>query len=160
MQLPHNLETQAWPSALVRWLGYGGLVPFVGGALGVGLLNAPHSAIAANALASYGATIGSFLGAIYWGLGMRETAPGSGWAVWGVTPSLVAWVALQLPSSPGMVVLGLLLLTCYAVDRKAYPRYALAHWLPMRLHLTVIASLALFSAALLMAVPSLMRHPT
>jgi hypothetical protein len=65
-----------------------------------------------------------------------------------VFPSLVAWVALLLPLAHGLVTLAMLLGMCLAVDRRSYPAYGLAEWLPMRLHLTLAAVLSQLAGAL------------
>jgi hypothetical protein len=38
--------------------------------------------------------------------------------------------------------LAVILIICYTVDRKAYVEAGLQEWLPMRLHLTVVATLS------------------
>ena len=62
--------------------------------------------VASTALLGYGATIAGFLGAIHWGLVMR---PGAVQALpallWGVTPSLLGWVALLLGPAQGLVLI-------------------------------------------------------
>jgi hypothetical protein len=141
-------------STQVLQLGYAGLLPFVAGALLVWLLREPAGAqaaegqavmahsLVAQALAAYAAVIASFLGGIHWGLALREPAPPLAWLAWGVTPSLLAWVAVLLPPGPGLVLLALLLLACYGVDRRLYPVQGLARWLPLRLRLSAVAAVA------------------
>lgn len=140
------------PVPLPRWaarLGYAGLLPFAGLALASWLAPAAYRTQAAFALLAYGATIASFLGAIHWGLAMRGAlTPQPGPFVWGVFPSLVAWVALLLPLTQGMVTLALLLGICLAVDKRSYPAYGLGEWLGMRLHLTSVAALCLLGGSL------------
>jgi hypothetical protein len=137
---------------LPRWaarLGYAGALPFVALAVAVWWVPGAYRQHAALALLAYGATIASFMGAIHWGLAMRGAlTPQPGPFVWGVFPSLVAWVALLLPVAQGMVTLALLLGMCLAVDRRSYPAYGLAAWLPMRLHLTLAAALSLLAGSL------------
>lgn len=136
------------PSHSAQLLGYSGLIPFVGLALVIWLWPA-HQARAASALLGYGATIASFLGAIHWGLTIRDQqGPSTSWLVWGVIPSLVAWVALMLPAAHGLLLMALLLWACFAVDRRAYPDSGLRAWLPMRLLLTAVASLSCIAGAL------------
>lgn len=140
------------PVPLPRWaarLGYAGLLPFAGLALASWLAPAAYRTQAAFALLAYGATIASFLGAIHWGLAMRGAlTPQPGPFVWGVFPSLVAWVALLLPLTQGLVTLALLLGICLAVDKRSYPAYGLGEWLGMRLHLTLVAALCLLGGSL------------
>ena len=135
--------------SLLPWaarLGYAGLLPFVILAAATWMAPPAYRAQAGHALLAYGATIASFLGAIHWGLAMREPGtPQPGPFVWGVFPSLVAWVALLLPLSQGLVTLALLLGVCLAVDWRSYPTYGLMKWLPMRLHLTLVAGVCLLA---------------
>lgn len=135
------------PTAWVVWLGYGGLIPFVLGAALVWLLPSEARPDAADALLKYAALIASFLGGIHWGLGMRQGAPAPTPFVWGVLPSLGAWGALLVAPQAGLLLLGLLLIVCYAVDRRAYPALGLSAWLGLRLRLTTVASLSCFAAA-------------
>ena len=139
------------PSLWAQILGYSGLIPFVGLALAVGLWPA-EQAKAASALLGYGVTIASFLGAIHWGLAMREpqspsTSPSTRMLVWGVVPSLLAWVALMLPTAHGLLLISVLLAACFAVDRVVYTRAGLRAWLPMRLLLTAVAGVCCAVAA-------------
>ena len=134
------------PTAIA--LGIGGLIPFLGLALVVwfGLRGYRPAAIAA--LLGYGASILSFLGAIYWGLVMRETHQVSiGLWVWGVVPSLIAWVALllALPAGLGLIAAGLV--TCFIVDSQLYPRLQVAAWLPLRGLLTGVATVCCLATA-------------
>ncbi len=145
------------PSTWATWLGYAGLIPFFALALSLRFLPAELGHYILYALTSYAATITSFLGAIYWGLAMRNgqitDIKGFDTALfgWGVAPSLVAWVALLLAIFSGpavaLCVLGVLLWVCYAVDRSIYPKFQLLYWLPMRLRLTLVASASCFYAA-------------
>ncbi|MBP6719426.1 MAG: DUF3429 domain-containing protein [Rhodoferax sp.] len=129
-------------------LGYAGLLPFVSLAAAAWLAPAVYRAHAAFALLAYGATIASFLGAIHWGLAMRgPLAPRPGPLVWGVFPSLVAWLALLLPVSQGLFTIALLLVICLVVDRGSYPVYGLSDWLPMRWRLTGVAVLSLIAGS-------------
>jgi hypothetical protein len=120
----------------------------VGLALAMWLLAPIYHALAASALLKYSATIASFLGAIHWGLTMRDaSSPEAGMLAWGVTPSLIAWVALLLPTAPGLLLVAALLWVCFAIDRAVYPRFGMRAWLPMRLLLTAVASLCCVAAA-------------
>jgi Protein of unknown function (DUF3429) len=67
--------------------------------------------------------------------------------VWGVVPSLLAWLALLLAPTLGLSLIAALLWACFAVDRVLYPRYRLQAWLPMRLRLTVVASISCAAGA-------------
>lgn len=136
------------PPTLVTVLGYAGLLPFAALALAVLWLGSAYQAPFAFALLAYGATIASFLGAIHWGIAMRGHGASAPLYLWGVIPSLVAWLALLAPLAWGLLLLALLLLTCYAVDRRVYPRHQLQAWLPMRLRLTAVAAASCLAGAL------------
>lgn len=135
------------PDALALKLGYAGLVPFLAGAALVWLVRADVHAYVALALSAYAALILSFLGGIHWGLAMlRPPAQAAAW-VWGVVPSLVAWPAAVMPPDAGLVILGLMLVVCYLVDRRLYPPQGLAGWLTLRFRLSAVAALACFLGA-------------
>ncbi|MBC7994280.1 MAG: DUF3429 domain-containing protein [Rhizobacter sp.] len=141
----------AGPSPWARRLALGGLIPFVGLAAALWVVPAEmplaRQALPA-ALLGYGATISSFLGAIHWGLVMRDgpAQPVSS-LLWGVVPSLLAWVALLLGQAPGLLLVAAVLWACFVVDRVLYPRYQLDAWLPMRWRLSVLASLSCVAGA-------------
>ena len=136
------------PSVWARRLGFGGLIPFVGLAMALWLAPSGDRPFAAMALLAYGATIASFLGAIHWGLSMREGPSQSVPSLlWGVLPGLLGWVALLLGPVPGLLLIAALLWACLAVDRVLYPRYRLQAWLPMRWALTLVASIGCLAGA-------------
>lgn len=146
-----HLESKAEDKvpALVTQLGYAGLIPFVALAPAVWLVDTKFLALVSLALVGYGASITSFLGAIHWGLAMRETHQKQKLSyVWGVIPSLIAWLALLQKPAVGLIMLTALLWICYAVDRATYTRYLLRSWLPMRLTLTVVASVSCVGGAI------------
>jgi hypothetical protein len=130
-----------------RRLGYGGLVPFVAGALLVWLVRPEVRLDVAFGLAAYAALIVSFLGGIHWGLAFRQDEPPALWLGWGVVPSLVAWPALLMPPGAGLVIQGAMLIGCYAVDRRLYPAQGAARWLTLRFRLSAVAALSCFVAA-------------
>ena len=137
----------AAPSPAAGRLGLAGLLPFVLGAALVWLTRGAVQAQATAALAAYGAVIVSFLGGIHWGLAMQQAPPRPALLAWGVVPSLLAWLALALPLALGLAWLGATLITCYVVDRRVYAEAGVASWLPLRLRLTVVASLSCFVGA-------------
>lgn len=143
---------QAGPSALAQRLGHAGLLPFAAGALLVWLLQPgaypEQHAFAVLALSAYAASIVSFLGGIHWGLVMRQ--PGAATPaqlLWGVLPSLLAWLGLLMRADAGLVVQGALLLACYAVDRRLYPDAGAGGWLTLRFRLSTVAALCCFVGA-------------
>jgi Protein of unknown function (DUF3429) len=135
------------PSPAARWLGYAGLVPFVLGMAAV--WHAPAWQLQAQqALQAYAALIASFLGGIHWGIAATQSkAQHTGHLLWGVTPSLLAWVALMLPNAWPLVTLAGVLALCFAVDMRLYARAGLQAWLGLRLQLTLVAVLSCAGAA-------------
>ncbi len=142
------------PSPMAWRLGYAGLIPFVVGALLVWLVTGEAHPYVAAALSAYGAVIVSFLGGIHWGHVMRQwpqAEAGAAWAdatlVWGVMPSLVAWLGVLMPPYAGLFVLGLAIIGCYLVDRRRYAALGLQAWMTLRFRLTAVASLCCFLGA-------------
>ena len=130
-------------------LGYSGLIPFVALALSIWLLDPPDRLRSATALLAYGASILSFLGAIHWGLVMCQTTSQSkNLLVWGVIPSLLAWIALLINPIAGLYLVAAGLWACFAVDWVIYSRVGVQMWLPMRLVLTTVASLSCIAGAI------------
>jgi hypothetical protein len=135
------------PGPVAQRLGHAGLLPFVLGAALVWFVRPDAHPYATLALSAYAAVIVSFLGGIHWGLAFREPSPPATLFVWGVVPSLVAWVAVMMPASAGLVIHGAMLWACYAVDRRVYPRHGAAAWLRLRFRLSALAGLCCFIGA-------------
>lgn len=140
------------PSPMASRLAYAGLLPFVFGAALTWIVRPDAHPYVVDALAKYGALIVSFLGGLHWGLAMRAGSAVSERMrdtslIWGVTPSLLAWIAAIMPPYSGLVILGVLLVACYLVDRRRYPLFNAAPWLTLRFRLTAVASLSCFIAA-------------
>jgi hypothetical protein len=106
-----------------RWLGLAGLLPFLATLL-VALFGPLETVgLALFALASYGAVILSFLGAVHWGFAMYappDQAPAAGTRLaLGVLPALIAWVALLLPPGWGLGLLGFGILATASIETRA-----------------------------------------
>ena len=133
---------------LIQRLGHAGLAPFVLLALLIWLVDASLHPFVALALAGYGAAIVSFLGGIHWGIALRDARTGASAGatrfhlVWGVVPSLLAWLAIVMPAYAGLPLLGMILVVCYLADRRSWPAAGLAEWLPLRLRLSAVATLS------------------
>lgn len=137
-------------SQLIQRLGYAGIVPFVVLAILLWLVHDPQPAAWLSiALTGYAACVASFLGAIHWGaaftLGESTDAQHQSWqkrhVYWGVTPSILSWIALLMPAYAGLPLMGLILVACYLVDRQLYPT-VWRPWLTLRFRLTVAAVIA------------------
>lgn len=135
------------PGRMAWVLGLAGLIPFVCLAALQWVSPPGWRMLAASALLGYGSLIVSFLGGIHWGLAMRESPVPARRLLWGVTPSLLGWLALLLDSPWGHGLLALSLLCCLWVDQVSYPGLGLRLWLPLRWLLTAVATLSLMAGA-------------
>lgn len=136
---------------LARWLGFGGLIPFVGLAALV-LADAANAVRWSFVLLNYGAVIVSFVGALHWGFAMLWPQPTAALRtrlmVWSVVPALGAWVALLLPTAIGLAVLAGLLVVHFGFDLGLRHFRVLPAWYPrLRSLLTLGAVLSLLAAA-------------
>jgi uncharacterized membrane protein HdeD (DUF308 family) len=123
-------------------LGLAGLIPFVVLAGSSFAIPSSYKDLILLCMLAYAASISSFLGAVHWGLTMRDANPNRMYLIWGVIPSLIAWISLMLRPDLGLWLITTLLWVCLIIDAKIYPSYGLRHWLPMRLFLTTTASVA------------------
>ena len=146
--------------AIVRALGYAGLIPFIGLAFMVQLADSPNDLIALESLVAYGAVITSFLGALHWGACFRTIGEPtqnrwldhSVW-IWGIMPALIAWLAIHIFIPLALLLLAATLLVQRAIDQRTYRHYfanvQMANaFLKMRTQLTIVASVCLIWAGL------------
>jgi len=148
MNAPHVPAPQpAEPPRLARQLGHAGLLPFILGALLIWLVRPDVQPDVTLALSGYAATIVSFLGGIHWGLAMRADALGPRSFGWAMVPPRVAGIAVIMHAYAGLVVLGVMLVVCYLVDRRLYVANGFAHWLTLRFRLSMIAAFCCFLGA-------------
>ena len=146
--------TPALPDSLrrtARWLGYGGLIPFLVLAP-VSLLDSHHGFTWSDALFAYGAVILSFVCALHWGFAMAlpglDDARRVRTMLWSVVPSLLAWPALLRGPMEAAVLLVTGDVLHYVQDRRLARHAELPDWyLPLRLQLTVVACLSLIAGA-------------
>ena len=135
------------PPISVMVLGYGGLVPFIA-LSAVEWVVPAHADVLHHALLAYAAVILSFVGALHWGFAMLAGAwqprgRTMGYA-WSVVPSLVAWVALLVPSPFGAGLLVAFFIAHYAREVRVAPVIKAPDWfLPLRWRLSVIAVLSI-----------------
>lgn len=137
--------------ASVRWLGYGGLIPFVGLAA-LWLLEVGPRPLWLSALQAYGAAILSFVGALHWAFAMllptltprrRQYL-----FLWSTIPALLAWVAWLLPAAIGLWLLAGGFVAHLAHDQALTHEARLPAWyLPLRLRLTAGAVSSLLAVA-------------
>lgn len=127
-----------------RYLGYAGLIPFFGMALGA--LFSLEPAIFVAALLGYGAVILSFLGGVVWGRAVSaEDAARAADYIVSVMPSLAGWVALIIGGTAGLLLCAAGFAAMLVFDMKG----ALPDWFArLRLHLSLGAIAACLLGAL------------
>lgn len=134
---------QSLPQILPRhvaWLGYGGLLPFVG-LVALARFDPHHTLAWSDALAGYGAVILSFIGALHWGVAMSaaglDAVQRRHAFLWSVVPALLAGSV-----APLILVLGFVV--HFVMDKMLARHAELPAWyLPLRLRLTAVACLCL-----------------
>ena len=136
---------------IVKWLGYGGLLPFVTLAAAV-WVDSSRSILWGDALLVYGAVILSFVGALHWGFAMSQSDMSAQQRthcfVWSVIPALVAWIALLVKYAISPKHACLLLVAGFLIhfwqDKRLVKSVSMPIWyLPLRLRLTFVACAAL-----------------
>lgn len=153
--------------ALVLILGFGGLLPFVAGALGV-MVGGQAALQAATALPVYAAVILSFLAGGRWSseLVIRSDTPRSGVMLLSIMISLAGWLAVVMqvwnrPGLPldleltgwGVLIAGFVIQFLW--DRSAIRGATFPRWyLPLRFLLTAVAVLCLGLTAFVRSSPT------
>ena len=143
MSIPEDPQTRSTAAAL----GYGGLIPFVSLAAAL-LVDHARTVPWSHALFSYAALILSFVGALHWAFAMAlpgmDGSHRSRLLNWSVIPALIAWVALLLSPAAASVLLISGFVLHFLQDRRLGSSSALPPWyLPMRLRLTLVASVCI-----------------
>ena len=145
-------------------LGYAGLIPFLGLAALTGVYSGTATAtMLAQYNLIYALCIVSFLGAIHWGLaislanqeqpaylaGLDQAEFETRSFIWGVTPSLLAWLAGAFsPPEYTLWILAVILAFVWLVDQRMLkPMKAFEQYLKLRNHLTLGAIAGLLLTA-------------
>jgi hypothetical protein len=137
-------------SPQARRLAYAGLAPFGIGTLLIWLVgdrNLDAHAWASLALSAYAGLVVAFLGGIYWGLGFMQQQSAPPHFLWGCVPVFFGWLGVVMPAYAGLVVEGVMLVVCYAVDRRFYPELGAKAWLNLRFRLSCASAFLCFLAA-------------
>lgn len=135
------------PPPLALGLGLAGLVPFVGGALGLWVIPDAWRGRVMEELLSYAAVILAFMGAIHWGLAMRADESSDKAPIQlglSVIPPLLGWFALSLPINLGLPVFFLAFACLYFADLWAVNHGLAPVWYPaLRKPLSIVVVLSL-----------------
>ena len=140
------------PPKLAVLLGYAGLVPFVGGALGIWVIPLGWRPFVLGALLDFSAVILAFMGAIHWGLAMRaeETDENAKLQLGlSVVPPLLGWAALAggLPMGLSLPIFLFSFIGLYLADMHAVRVGLAPQWYPaLRTPLTLVVCLSLLVA--------------
>lgn len=158
--MTHSLKTH-W----MNTLGYGGLIPFLGLAALTGVYSGTDTAtVLAKYNMLYALCIVSFLGAVHWGLAISLSTSAqkpeflgeisqaqfeTRSFIWGVIPSLLAWLAGAFSPAPHTLwILAVILAFVWLVDQRLLtPMKAFDFYLRLRNHLTLGAILGLLITA-------------
>ena len=140
------------PPQLAVLLGYAGLVPFVGGALGIWVIPMGWRPFVLAALLGFAAVILAFMGAIHWGLAMRaeETDENAKLQLGlSVIPPLLGWAARAggLPMGLSLPIFLFAFIGLYLADMHAVRVGLAPQWYPaLRTPLTLVVCLSLLVA--------------
>jgi hypothetical protein len=134
-------------------LGIAGLLPFVGLCAVLFFWPHPFHGMVYRALNAYGAVILAFVGALHWGMSLREFrgSRAEGWIALlsGVVPAVLAWAAILLPSQTGLRLLAASFVACLAMDVRFASRHEVPPWyFRLRAGLTAVVVACLLGASL------------
>ena len=133
-----------------KWLGYGGVIPFVAlalnNALGLDVLNIADPTVK---LLGYGAVIISFIGAVHWGVALQaDRSRQTRLFIYSVLPALAAWGWFFAAAKTALIGMALTIVVLFFVDRFLFPDLLPSGYLKMRLHLTIIVATCLLLASI------------
>ena len=134
---------------IVLYLGYGGLLPFIGLAL-ISLTNILPRQFVESAIFDYAATILSFVAALHWGFAMTlqslSEKEQSKRYIWSVIPPLLAWISLFMNPviCSAILIIGFITHLWQDLGLNQLKEVNLPSWyMPLRIRLTSIAVLSL-----------------
>jgi hypothetical protein len=141
----YYMTEKSFPN-LAKILGYAGGIPFIAGGIGIWLFPAPYLSIMANILILYGAVILTFLGAVYWGIGVVNGGPD--WLFfYAIAPALLAWGGLALPITISYPIITLGLIIAAGIDGIAMKAGIIQlDYFAFRRNLTILAVVSLIIA--------------
>ena len=148
MQTPDQNTGQTAPD-MAKILGWGGVAPFI--LCGAAAQSGERVLVLYGLLGgtTYAAMILSFLGAVHWGLAMRDDRH-HGWYIWSIAPALLGWATLLVfDIQIRLLALIPLFTLAWAVDRMATKQGLMPDWyMQLRTGLTVGAIVGLLLMAI------------
>lgn len=144
----HPNHIEPLPTA-VRWLGYGGLIPFLG-LCALLLSGVGDAARWTQAVLAYAAVILSFVGALHWAFAMLlpalSPAETNRAYLWSTVPALVGWLGMLISPGLALPILCAAFGVHFLMDRQFATRHPLPSWyLPLRLRLTALVVTSLMA---------------
>lgn len=136
------LKMNLFDKLLATRLGFAGLIPFVTLSLACWIVHPGWLPQFIQAQLFYGIAILSFLGGLHWGVALllrdRPAGQVKRALLWGVMPSIFAWVSMVNVGVAFLVqMIGFVI--AYQVDKRFYADYGLPEWfLALRFRLTCI----------------------
>jgi hypothetical protein len=132
--------------AAAAWLGWGGVLPFLGGTAGLWMWP-EHAGWWQASILAYGAVVLSFMGGIHWGIAFGLERGAAGVMVASVVPALLGWAALLMPPVLGLLTLIAGFLGIHLYDRMAITAGRAPAWYRvLRSPLTVAVTVILVAA--------------
>lgn len=145
------MNTSSQTPTVVKILGYGGLIPFIGLAL-INYFKVIPTDIAQSGLLYYAAIILSFIAALHWGFAMFLQSLSESQRniryIWSVIPPLAVWFSILLdPASFALIlIIGYLANLWQDILLKKIVANEIPPWyLPLRIQLTFVAVLCIAS---------------
>lgn len=145
------MNTSSQTPTVVKILGYGGLIPFIGLAL-INFFKVIPTDIAQSGLLYYAAIILSFIAALHWGFAMFLQSLSESQRniryIWSVIPPLAVWFSILLdPTSFALIlIIGYLANLWQDILLKKIVANEIPQWyLPLRIQLTFVAVLCIAS---------------
>lgn len=139
-----NPQSDETAPDIAKILGWGGVAPFI--LCGAAAQSGERVLVLYGVLGgtTYAAVILSFLGAVHWGLAMRDNRH-HGWYIWSIIPSLLAWATLMVfDIQIRLLVLIPLFTLAWAIDRIASKQGLIPAWyMQLRTGLTIGAVVGL-----------------
>lgn len=139
---------------LARWLGYAGLLPFLGLVAVLLAGTGPKDALA-RLLSGYGAVILTFLGAVHWGrtlAGVPDRFSEAVRLLAGVLAALIAWLTLAADPAWALRAQAAAFAAMWAFDLADWQRRPEMAWYRrLRTHLSIGAIVCLVAGALILA---------
>ena len=131
------------------FVGYTGTIPFIFLALCVWILDHEYILKISNAIIIYSYIILTFIGAVYWGLGVSidNSKRSFKYYIYSVTPSLVCWFLflLNLANLVNIIFIIIFINLSLLLEKKLLNKRKLNWYLLLRLRLNIIVTFSLLA---------------